>query len=389
MDKKFIQFPKDFLWGASISAWQAEGDNYNSDFEKYFKAGKAANHYEMYEQDFDILQKLNLNTFRTSIEWSRIESEEGKFNEKEIEHYRKYFSSLKKRGIKIFATLWHFSNPLWIEKIGGWENPKTIFYFKRFAEKMCFEFSDLVDFWITLNEPVVYASQGYVLGEWPPFKKNFLLGIIVVSRMLYSHKLIYNHLKKCNYKVPIGISKNLAYVRPKNKYNILDWLAFYFADYFYNRYFFSRIGGRMDFLGVNYYFSADIGFPNKYEQIGEKESDLSWKIHPKGLYYVLKYTKKFNLPVYITENGVADKEDKIREWYIKEHLFWAHRAIQEGVNLKGYIHWALIDNIEFKEGSDARFGLVEVDYENNFIRKIRNSAYFYSKIVKEGGFYYP
>ncbi|MFQ5752329.1 MAG: family 1 glycosylhydrolase, partial [bacterium] len=165
-----MKFPKGFLWGSATSAYQVEGGIENNDWAKAFPAGKACDHYNRYEEDFELAKQLNQNAHRFSIEWSRIEPEEGVFDKAEIEHYRSVLQSLRKNKMKSMVTLHHFTIPLWLAEKGGWANVRTPFYFSRFAEKVFREYHDLVDFWITINEPTNYATIGYLQGRWVPNK---------------------------------------------------------------------------------------------------------------------------------------------------------------------------------------------------------------------------
>lgn len=163
-----------FYWGSATSAYQVEGGNKNDFSEAGLDAGRACNHYNLFEKDFDIAKSLGQNAHRFSIEWSRIEPEDGKFNQKELDHYREVIAALRKRGLEPFVTLWHFTNPIWFAKLGGWENKKAAFYFGRFVKYVVENLpagrhglKDSVKFWIVLNEPEIYAHHVYVKGVWP------------------------------------------------------------------------------------------------------------------------------------------------------------------------------------------------------------------------------
>lgn len=376
-----LKFPEKFLWGAATSAYQVEGGIENSDWSKFYPAGKACNHYHFWQKDFDLLKKLNLDAYRFSLEWSRIEPEEGKFDEKEINHYKEMLEVLKARKIRTMLTLWHFTNPQWLIKKGGWQAKGVVFYFSRFGKKVFAEYKDLVDFWLTINEPLVWATNSYLKGIWPPKKRNFILCLKVIKNQIKAHRKIYQIFHKEDQKVKIGIAKNNIFFEPYNKNSLLDKFSVNLANYFWNRYFLEKIKNSLDFIGLNYYFHNKIKFPFQQKNENKIVSDLGWEIYPKGIYYVLKELKKYNLPIYITENGVADAKDKIREKFIKEHLFWVKKAIEEGIDVRGYFHWSLIDNFEWEKGFSPRFGLVEIDYKT-LERKIRKSAYFYAKITK-------
>ena len=383
-----LKFPDGFLWGTATSAYQVEGGVLNCDWSALQQpagggpAGKACNHYHLYEKDFDLMKKLNLNAYRFSIEWSRIEPKEGEFDEKEIEHYRKVLLALKEREIKSMVTLHHFTNPKWLAKIGGWQNKKVVFYFSRFAERILKEYQDLVDFWITINEPIVYASMAFLRGIWPPQKKNIILFLKVIKNQISTHKKIFRISRHLNPTLKIGIAKNNQFFESENPNSPLDRFSTFLARYFWNEYFLNRIQNHLDFIGLNYYFHYRVKFPFKNRNENKLLSDIGWEIYPEGIYFVLKELQKYNLPIYITENGLADSEDKLRKNFIRDHLYWIHKAIQDGVDIRGYFHWSFMDNFEWEKGFKPRFGLIEIDYKS-FERKPRPSAFYYAKICKE------
>lgn len=384
-----LEFPKGFLWGAATSSHQVEGNNHNdwSEWEKVnaerlskesggkyppenYISGRACDHYNRFREDFDIAKSLNHNAHRFSIEWSRIEPEEGKWDELEIEHYREVIKTLRERGIEPFVTLWHWTLPLWIVNQGGWENKKISEYFARYAEKMATAYPD-VKFWITVNESKIYSINTHLRGKWPPQKKSLWSALKTYFNILSAHKLAYSKIHKDG--VQVGIAKNNSYFE--------GWTAPLF-NYLWNDWFLYRIGNHQDFIGLNYYYHNRIkGF--KYNQNENKTvSDMDWEIYPEGIYHALMNLKKYNKPVYITENGLADAKDVLRENFIKEHLTYAHKAIADGVDLRGYLHWSLLDNFEWDKGFAPRFGLVEINYET-MERRVRQSALAYAKIAIE------
>ena len=378
MERK-LEFPQGFLWGSATSAYQVEGGLENSDWSEKFPADLACDHYHRYKEDFEILQKLKQNAYRFSLEWSRLEPEEGKFDEKEIEHYRQYLQALRLRGIRVMVTLHHFSNPLWLAKLGGWANRKVVFYFSRFSERVFKEYKDLVDYWVTINEPAIYASLSYLEARWPPQKRNPVLFLSVIKNQILAHQKVYEIFHRTKTNVLVGIVENIAFIEPFSD-NFLDKLSVSLSRYFI--YFILRkVRRHLDFIGLNYYFHRKIQFPFYQKNENKIISDLGWEIYPQGIYYVLKDLSKYNLPIYITENGLADKEDKLRKDFMEKHLFWIHQAISEGVDVKGYFHWSLLDNFEWADGFNPRFGLIEINYKT-LERKIRASALFYAQICE-------
>ena len=383
---KQLKFPKGFLWGSSVSSYQVEGGVENCDWSKKFPARTACNYYLNYEHYFDLAKELNQNVHRFSLSWSRIQPEEGKFDRKAIEHYRKMLLALRERGIKPMVTIWHWTLPLWISEKGGWENSKFSEYFEEYTRFVVEELDDLVDFWLTTNEPMIYTSLSYILGKFPPQKNNLLVVPKVFYNFIETHKKAYKAIHDINKNAKVGLAQNLSFVDAYNKNSILNQAAASAFNFFRNRLFLELTKNYQDFLGINYYFHDRVkitsNFPFlKIENEDKKVSDLGWEIYPEGLYYVLDNLKKYNLPIYITENGLADKEDKKRAKFITEHLKQIHRAIGDGADIRGYMHWSLIDNFEWVEGFGPRFGLVEMNYET-MGTKIRPSAREYAKICK-------
>ena len=231
-----------------------------------------------------------------------------------------------------------------------------------------------------MNEPLVYAYQSYLGGIWPPQKKNPLSFWRVINNLAAAHNQAYDLIKKIDANNQVGLAKNNIYFEAKGNKLINRALKFG-ADWWWNFRFLNKTRGQQDFICLNYYLHnlVDYGFSRPYAY--QKMSDLHWGLHPEGIYYLLKDLGKYKLPIYITENGLADKGDQHRAWYIQEILKNVHQAIKEGVKVKGYFHWSLIDNFEWSEGFHPRFGLYEVNYQT-FERTARPSVRFYSDICR-------
>ncbi len=396
-------FPENFLWGTATSAHQVEGDNFNNDWwywehsrkrieglkkedknPKDFISEKACDQYHLYEKDFDLIKSLNNNAYRFSIEWSRIEPEEGKFAEEEIQHYRKLLSALKARGVIPFVTLQHFTLPLWLFKKGGALSKEVAEYFERYVKFVVEELGDLVEFWITVNEPVIGAVGGFLWETGPPQGKSLFKTIKVIRNSLKSHKKAYQAIHQIQKEAKVGVAKNNIYFEPYNSASFLDKFSTILLDYFWNRYFLNKTKKYLDFIGLNYYFPSKVKFPLKTKSSNRVVSDTGSEIYPKGIYYVLKELQKYKKPIYVTENGLADTQDKLRAEFIIDHLRWIHKAIQEGMDIQGYFHWSLLDNFEWAEGFLPKFGLFEVNYKT-LERIARKSVEIYSEICKNNG----
>jgi beta-glucosidase len=383
MEEKILKFPEGFLWGSSISAYQTEGGIKNCDWSNFKDAGIACDFYHKYEEDFSLLEKLNQNSLRFSIEWSRIEPEEGKFDKNEIEHYKKVLSALKKRKIKSVVTLWHWTLPLWLANIGGWSNKQSIDFFARYTKTIVEELGHLVDIWVVLNEPLAYIRNGYLIGTFSPGQKNIFEAILVFQNLTKAHIESYKIIHEKFPGAKVGIAQLANFFEPASQWNPLEQMIVFLGKYFWNDYFIKRINNFSDYIGIDYYFYQRIVFyPPFIKNINAIVSDLGWEVYPKGIYFLLKDFAKFRKPIYILENGLADAEDELRKNFIKDHLYWIYRAIEEGVNVRGYFHWSLMDNFEWNKGFEPRFGLAEIDYKT-LERKLRPSAFYYAQICKE------
>lgn len=385
-----MKFPSDFIWGTATSAYQTEGGNSNCEWwqwelnkkrgQKYplEPSGIACDSYNRFEEDFDLCKQMNNNGVRISIEWARIEPQPGKFDQKELDHYKRVLSSAKQRGLKTFVTLHHFTNPLWFIKKGGWISCKSPWYFARYAKVCAKELGPLTDAFFTINEPQVYALMCYTIGKWPPNKIDPVKSLICQLNLMRAHKRSYKTIKSVD-NYPVGIVKNIVWYEAygENPF-FLDKLIAKFIFYLNCDFFLRPIRKSLDILGLNYYFTNQIKGLKAIHPAG-MVSNLNWWINPEGLKNVLMHLKKYKVPLYITENGLADSEDRLRKIFIKSMLLACLSAMQQGVQLKGYFHWSLIDNFEWHEGYWPKFGLVAID-RKTLERKPRKSFYYYAEI---------
>ncbi len=411
-----LVFPEGFLWGCAVAAHQVEGNNRNNTWWKWEQEGHtldlsgiACDHYNRYEEDFDIAKNLNLNAFRTSIEWSRVEPKEGVWSNEEFEHYRKVLLAMKERGLTPMITLHHFTDPLWFAEKGGWLKPESVELFERFVRRVVEELGDLIPFYNTINEPMVYVVSGYLFGVFPPGERDLMKAFTVAKHILLAHAKAYRAIhevcREKGYPEPkVGIVKNMIVFEPLDPNDERHVNEANINDALFNRWFLDCIHTGViqppmgqgeeveelreawDFIGLNYY-TREICVPSpdptrRYRVVpmDAELTDMFWEVYPEGLYRNLVSLKKYGKPVYITENGIATQNDKQRCRFILRHLAEAHRAIRDGVDLKGYMYWSLIDNFEWNEGFSKRFGIVEVDYKT-LKRTPRESAYLYAEIA--------
>ncbi len=415
-DKNLEVFPDQFFWGASTASHQVEGDNQNqwsvweqenakelaqlahqrlsylpnwneikeqAEKPENYVSGKGVEHYKRYKQDFDLLDELNLNSFRFGVEWSRLEPEPGKWNAEAFAHYKRYIAELRRRNIEPFLNIWHWTVPTWFADEGGFAKRANLRYFDRFVQKIADELLDDVTYVITLNEPNVYASFSYLTGEWTPQKKNPLTFMKVYWNLTRAHRRAYRILKQAKPHLQVGLAAQLANMQAKRPHSVMDGLSTKWMRYFWNWWFLNRVRRYQDFVGFNYYFTDYYTKLVKRSNPEVPVSDLGWYMEPEGLYPILlRLWSHYKKPIFVTENGVADQDDQYRRWWLEETIVAMERALSEGVDIRGYFYWSLLDNFEWKYGWWPKFGLVEVDRENGMKRTIRPSAKWFAEKIK-------
>ena len=278
--------------------------------------------------------------------------------------------------------MWHWTNPIWLTREGGWANKKAVVHYSKYVEKIVKEFGKDVDFWITLNEPMVHISNGYITGKFPPNKRNIFKARLAFNNLVNAHKIVFDIIHKNYPKAQVSITQLVNDFEPARWWLLDEIILAKTFHYFWNHRFLKKIKDHLDFIAFDYYFHDRIvWYPPYKKNLNKKVTDLGWEIYPKGIYHVLKYLNIFNKPIYIMENGLADKDDRNRADFIRDHLSFIHQAIEEGIDVRGYFYWSLLDNFEWAEGWVPKFGLYEVDRITQK-RKIRPSAKVYAEICK-------
>lgn len=400
-------------WGASTSAHQVEGKNHNqwsvwelqnanelarSAPEKLgnwlprweevqteatqpdnYVSSIAVDFYHRYEEDFDLLEQLNMNAFRFSIEWSRIEPEAGKWDYTEIEHYRKVICSLRARNIEPMVCLLHFTLPVWFFEMGGFEKKGNVQYYVRFVEKVITELKDELTTVVTINEPNVHTGMTYFQGEWPG-KKSFPTGLRHYFNLMKAHREAFTVIKHLKAEIQVGIAQHAIYSYSEG-WNPVSKLMARIRAWSWNWLYLNRTAPYHDFVGINYYLSDRVSWfgtnnPN------EKQNDMGWDMQPYNVRHVIRQAYwKYKKPIIITENGLADHNDQFRQWWIFETLRGVADAINEDrVEVKGYTHWSLLDNFEWNSGFWPRFGLVAVE-RATLQRTVRDSAKWFAGVL--------
>lgn len=421
--ESFLRFPEDFLWGVSTAAHQVEGNNCNqwSDWEQAGRiksgdvCGRACDWWENPERDFDIARDLGLQALRLSLEWSRIEPQEGCFDLQALQRYREMLEGLHQRGIEPIICLHHFTHPRWFEQRGGFLRTDAPQLFERFAREVARAVGDLCRFWVTFNEPNVYAACGYVLGEFPPGRKGELFNALRVNSIqAHAHVLAYRAIHELIPGAQVGWAQHYVVFEPAR--GMIDrWIAS-LLDRLFNHVFldliedgrlkfpFSLLNGHVsakgccDFVGLNVYSRFHVAFdlrqantlftrlfvPEHVPQGDRGVENPYGEAYPQAITRAVKRAARLCKPIYIMENGVPDAADRIRPWLIVNALREVHGLIELGHDIRGYLHWTLTDNFEWNEGWRLRFGLVELDPETQ-TRTLRSSAKLFSEIIRDNG----
>lgn len=402
-DAGVTSMPSDFLIGAATAAHQIEGGNERNDWSAFERvpgnisknqvSGKAAGHWDRVPEDIALLKAMGANAYRFSIEWSRLEPEQGFWNEEAWLHYADELSSLHQAGIEPMVTLLHFTLPGWLAKQGGLTAGHFPEVFARFATEAARRFGPQVKFWCTVNEPNVHMYQSYVKGVWPPGIQDTQQASLAFKGLVRGHAAAATALHQHDPDSQVGAAVNLIVFEPDRHWWVLDWIAANEADKGFNWAFYDSIisgsisfhlsgfpeieeplpalKGSADYFGVNYYrrnlvrFTPSApGLVTLLQGPGEL-SDAGVEVYPEGLLRLIRRVwQRYELPIYVTENGVADTQGNLRSDYLRSHLYAVSRAIDEGIPVNGYFHWSLIDNFEWSGGFDHRFGLYRVDFDS-------------------------
>lgn len=403
-------FPSDFLFGAATAAHQVEGANTASDWWQWersvrrkqdlkrrkldprdFISGEACDHWRRFEEDFAWAKHLGHTAHRFSIEWARCEPKEGMFDGAAFAHYAAVLEALRSRGIEPVVTLWHFTLPQWLAKRGGWEARDAVERFKKFVARVAHDFALQVRYWVTVNEPTVYAWKAYREGVWPPQAHDAIRSQKVLERLIQAHRAAYDIIKFVDSSSSVGIAHHLTAFEPSRPHSVADRLVVAAVEHLSSTRPIEATVATSDFIGVNYYSRRRVRFsltqPHNFFMRTEPPvfttTDMNWEIYPEGLLTVLRNVAKYVKPILITENGLADATDAFRARFIVEHLGRVKQAMDEAIDVRGYLHWSLLDNFEWADGFGPRFGLIEVNYENQK-RTPRASAEVYAEICRIG-----
>lgn len=381
-----------FLWGAATSSHQIEGftDNDWTRWEKaghiqdHTQSGRSTDHFRNPDPDLKLFRELGWNAYRLSLEWSRIEPAPGQFSATAMAQYRHMLCTIKALGMEPMVTLHHFTLPTWFADQGGFFARDAKARFLAYVSHVVAELRDLVTLWITINEPMVYAVRSYGQGVWPPGGRNLLKARRVAGRLADLHRQSYQRIKEISPQAMVGLAHHLVWFEPFNAHSWTDRLLSQLVATEFNWRFIDRVATYQDFFGLNYYTRQWIKTFRGLEPLSAKPgaavTDMGWEMYPEGLYRLLMQASRYQKPILITENGLATLDDTIRQKFLVDHLDAVARAQSDGAEIRGYLHWAALDNFEWAEGYRPRFGLIAVDYES-LERTPRATAFLYRNII--------
>jgi beta-glucosidase len=419
MIRATCSFPPGFLWGTATAAHQVEGDNTNNDWWEWeqqpgrilggHRSGKACDWWGgRWAEDFDRAAQAGQNTHRLSVEWSRIEPSPAMWDDSALDAYRQMLRGALERGLMPMVTLHHFTTPRWLAERGGWLAEDIVPLFERYARKVVGALHDLTGLWVTINEPNVLASSGYAGKEFPPGAHSMPKAVRALRNTALAHAAAYHAIHELQPGALVGLAHHVRGFAPARPGHLLDEQIARLRARVFNETIprvtadgrfrvlgrterLTAVAGTQDFFGLNYYTVERCAFDLR--QPGElftrgffpPGADLSptgfIANEPDGFTRAMQWARRFGLPIYITENGVEDADDRMRPRYLAAHIHRVWKAVNIGTPVRGYYHWSLVDNFEWERGWTQRFGLWGLDTETQ-ARQRRPSVDFYAEICK-------
>ena len=419
---------KDSQW----NAWQNFKRKGSPTIHGKQKSGSSCDHWNRYVDDIKLVKELGFNACRFSLDWSMIEPIQGKFNQAAIDHYHAEIDHMLKQNITPMVTMHHFVHPQWFEALGAFEKLENIKIFQNFCIKIFKEFNSKVKLWCTINEPAPFVFQGYINKAFPPGICDLQKAGEVLRNMLIAHVLVYRTLKAMpgGDQAYIGLVHQYLTFEPYNDWNIVETVPTWFLNYVFNDVildflktgeFLFKIPSLLpfganlsinddvkilfpelsletlpyfDFIGLNFYSRVVVQqvFWNIFSQgavvpsckPGEVMTDMPYPMYADGLYKAIVDVAQFGVPIYITENGIADAKDDRRETFFKDYLSVVSKALEDGYDIRGWFYWSLMDNFEWNEGFIPRFGLYHVDFDTQ-VRTLRPSVAWLQTLLQEWG----
>jgi beta-glucosidase len=415
--------PKGFLLGCATAAHQVEG-GVDNDWSRWTEehpeaiagggdATIAIDHYRRYREDLAQLAAMDQNAHRFSVEWARVEPEPGRFDAAAMAHYTDVVRTCRSLGMEPVVTLQHFTLPVWLAEAGGFAAPEAPARFARYVAACVEAFGDMVTWWITVNEPSVVATLGYLEGSWPPGERSLRRATSALRGLLRMHAAgawaIRTVSARHGREAEVSIAHNEHRLVPRTPTSHVQTMIAALPDYLFNRWFLRScragrmlapigrgemvpgLAGSLTYLGLNQYSNEAVSFDirapamlfAKHQAVpGFPLSSTGWSIDPAALRVALTTLwDEFGLPILITENGVADDHDELRPAFLRDHLNAVADALDAGVDVRGYLYWTAWDNFEWAAGYTQRFGLFAVD-RDTMERTAKPSALLYADIAR-------
>jgi beta-glucosidase len=386
-----ISFPDGFDWGVASAAHQIEGGNWNNDWWAWEHApetrcvevsGDACDSLNRFAEDIALVREFGFGSYRFSIEWCRIEPEDGEFSRAALEYYRRVLATCHENGVTPTVTFHHFTTPRWMAARGGWAEPEIVDRFARFCEQAVAALGDLIALGCTINEPNVVSLLGYVMGTFPPGLADFSLYAKASEHLRDAHVRAYDVLKGGPGDFPVGLTVSMSdWWTPEGGEAGLERARAMHEDYYLE----ATRGN--DFVGVQAYTRTRIGLdglPMDPEPGSAVVESMGYEYWPQSLEASIRHAIAVSgAPVYVTENGIGIDDDSTRIAYVTEALQGVGRCLADGLDVRGYTYWSLLDNFEWAEGYKPRFGLVAVDRET-FVRTPKPSATWLGAIARAG-----
>jgi beta-glucosidase len=384
-----LRFPDGFVWGTATAAHQIEGGNWNNDWWVWEHAkdtpcvepsGDACDSWNRWAEDVDLVADMGLSTYRFSIEWSRIEPEEGEWSTATIAHYRAICEALRSRGIEPTITFHHFTSPRWVVAQGGWTEPATADRFARFCQRAAGELADVMGRACTLNEPNIVAAGGWLMGIFPPGLVDRELRHQVNANFVDAHRKAVDAIRSAAPGVPVGLTLAMS-----------DYQAVEGGESNADRYrqgmenvFMDAVAGD-DFMGVQTYSRTRVGPNGRMDpEEGVPVLPMGYEYWPDALEATIRRAWDYtggNVPLLVTENGIGTEDDAQRIAYVRTALEGVGRCLADSIDVRGYTYWSLLDNFEWALGYRPKFGLVSVD-RSDFSRTPKPSAKWFGEVVR-------
>jgi beta-glucosidase len=382
------RFPEGFLWGTATAAHQVEGGNWNNDWWEWEHAlespcqepsGDACDHWHRYPEDIRLCADLGFGAYRFSLEWSRIEPEEGEFSRSALEHYRRMCATCHEHGLEPIVTFHHFTTPRWVAARGGWVEPSTADRFARFCERAAVHLGDLIAWACTLSEPNIVATMGYLYGIFPPGKRDADLRRRANDVLIAAHDKAAEAIHAGPGSAPVGLTLAMFdYQAVDGGHAERDGYLRDMEDVFLE-----AVRGD-DFLGIQCYSRLRIGpqgllDPDRSVRI----TQMGYEFWPEALEATIRraWDVTGGVPLLVTENGIATEDDAERIEYVRRALSGVLGCLADGIDIRGYVYWSLLDNFEWILGYGPTFGLVAVDRQTQ-ARTAKSSARWLGAVAR-------